>query len=158
MDEHGSWLGDLRWWYPYRRLTLPGDPTLALHAATKQYVDNRGGAKIVTGTYSGHNQSGASNPNSLTFDFVPKMLILWVPNGTWQYNTIINLTSAKETYGRPSPVITNIDSDDNLGEYYHNEDSNFNFKVVGTTVYWYHNTSRRHQFSFSGTTAYMAIG
>ena len=139
-------------------LTLKSDPTQPLHAATKQYVDNHGGAKIVTGTYAGHNQSGASNPNSLTFDFVPKMLILWVPNATWQLNTIINLTSATENYGCPSPVITNIDSDDNLGEYYHNEDNNFKFKVVGTTVYWYHNTSRQKQFSFSNTNAYMAIG
>ena len=35
-----------------------------------------GGAKIVTGTYVGTGTYGTDNPNSLTFDFAPQMLIM----------------------------------------------------------------------------------
>ncbi len=38
-----------------------------------------GGAMIATGSYVGTGESGEDNPNTLTFDFVPK--VLWVGQG-----------------------------------------------------------------------------
>lgn len=34
------------------------------------------GVKIATGSYKGTGKGGASNPNSLTFDFVPKLVFI----------------------------------------------------------------------------------
>ena len=140
-------------------LSLVGDPTQPLHAATKQYVDNRGGSKLVTGTYVGTNENGEEHPNSLTFDFVPKILILWLTNSTWPQNMIINLGSATEEYGHPSPVMSNASSDSgNVEDCYFPITSGVNFKVVGTTVYWY-SGSKYWQFNAANDTyAYMAIG
>jgi len=45
-----------------------------IDAALKAVAD--GGTKIVTGTYTGTGEYGAAHPNTLTFDFVPK--ILWI--------------------------------------------------------------------------------
>lgn len=35
-----------------------------------------GGAKIATGSYTGTGQYGASHPNTLTFDFAPKLVLI----------------------------------------------------------------------------------
>ena len=60
-------------------LFLNADPTSALQAVTKNYVDSNF-AKIQTGSYTGTGTSGQSNPCSLTFGFEPKLLI--VGNGS----------------------------------------------------------------------------
>lgn len=143
-------------------LTLASDPTAAMHAATKQYVDNSGGAKIVTGTYVGTSEHGPDHPNSLTFDFVPKMLNIWMTDsnvsGRMQ-NIIINLVGATEEYGNPSPVMSNAESDSfSIEEYYYSVWTGFYFKVVGTTVSWYATSSDAMQFNASPTYTYMAIG
>ena len=58
-------------------LLLNADPTSALQAVTKRYVDNNF-AKIQTGSYTGTGTSGQSNPCSLTFNFVPKFVFLYM--------------------------------------------------------------------------------
>ena len=50
------------------------DMTATLDAALKAVAD--GGAKLAVGSYTGTGGYGAENANSLTFDFVPK--ILWI--------------------------------------------------------------------------------
>ena len=41
-----------------------------------QIGDGLSGAKIATGSYDGTDKYGASNPNTLTFDFVPRIVIV----------------------------------------------------------------------------------
>ena len=53
-----------------------------IDAALKAVAD--GGTKIVTGTYTGTGEYGAAHPNTLTFDFVPK--IVWIVTQN-QYST-----------------------------------------------------------------------
>ena len=56
------------------RLTLSANPTSALHAATKQYVDDNLGVTIVSGSSSAvgyTNQVGSFNNNSNYFDVYP---------------------------------------------------------------------------------------
>ena len=50
---------------------------------TKEYVENalaNAGLKIATGTYVGTGTCGAEHPNSLTFDFVPKLVFVFSDN------------------------------------------------------------------------------
>ena len=147
-------------------LTLKSDPTEPLHAATKQYVDNHAGSGggVVTGTYVGHNQSGPSNPTSLTFDFAPKLLIIKSKTGEGQ--AILNLNDATEEYSETTVnVMTNIENGGSDLDYFHTEEHGFWVKVVGNTVSWYFNGAtddafggRKHQFSNSITYSYIAIG
>ena len=139
-------------------LTLAGDPTKPLHAATKQYVDNQV-FKITTGTYVGTGESGPDHPNSLTFDFVPKLLWVWRPNGA--FNVIFNLVGATENYSyNKAPVIWNsLDSD---GDNYFRVSNSLYVNVVGNTVSWHaglvHVNSIRDQLNEANTYTYMAIG
>ena len=57
-------------------LILNGDPTLALQAATKQYVDEKVGTngkncRILQGSYVGNGKWGQSNPNIINCGFYP---------------------------------------------------------------------------------------
>ena len=67
----GTMLGDL---------FLNADPTSALQAATKNYVDSNS-VKLQTGSYTGTGAYGSGSRNRLTFNFVPKGFIVH----TWQY-------------------------------------------------------------------------
>lgn len=54
-------------------------------AANSAAIEN--GVKIATGSYVGTGVCGESNPNSLTFDFVPKLVIVGLhPNGLFLRN------------------------------------------------------------------------
>ena len=54
------------------------EPSEAYDAATKSYVDNliASAARVQVVSYVGTGTYGADNPNSLTFDFAPKMVIV----------------------------------------------------------------------------------
>ena len=56
-------------------LLLNADPTFALQAVTKRYVDNNF-SKLQTGSYTGTGTYGQSHPCSLTFNFVPKLVLI----------------------------------------------------------------------------------
>lgn len=71
-------------------LFLNADPTSALQAVTKSYVDNNF-AKIQTGSYTGTGTFGQSNPCSLTFNFVPKFVLIII-NG-YAASTNLNIPS-----------------------------------------------------------------
>ena len=131
------------------------------------YFDGEKGEKgdvggIVTGTYVSTNEAGEDYPCSLTFDFVPKMLILWgrdaARNDNRTHQAIINLVDATEEFSTKNATMSNVATDNaGLAAYYY-PDTGMNSKVVGTTVYWYH-SSRWKQFNFSNYPyAYMAIG
>lgn len=94
--------------------------------------------KIATGSYTGTGTYGASNPNSLTFDFEPKMV--------W----IIDQTTASTPYfwGRSQFA---YDS----GETHRTN----NVTVSGNTMSWYSTSMDGHQFNSYGTEYnYFAIG
>jgi hypothetical protein len=73
------------------RLTLSADPTSAMHAATKQYVDSTSGYTIVSGSSSAvgyTNQVGSFNNNSNYFDVYP-------PSGKTMSNLIAFIPSIR---------------------------------------------------------------
>ncbi len=99
-----------------------------------------GAPRIATGSYVGTGTSGASNPNSLTFDFVPKLLVL-IDN---KYNlsvTIPYVSAALSAFNADTPII-GIHS------------------VIGwgtNTLSWYSNGSTpKLQFNESGVVCYYA--
>ena len=67
-------------------LLLNADPTSALQAVTKRYVDNNF-AKIQTGSYTGTGTYGQSNPCSLTFNFTPKVVMI-VPTEVYDLGSV----------------------------------------------------------------------
>lgn len=87
-------------------------------------VDTLGVARIVHGTYTGTGTSGEANPNTLTFDFTPKILILC---GT--------ADTAHMGYSTPSSAVLVWGVTDTLRtSQYHNNHVSYN----GNTVSWYH--------------------
>ena len=84
-----------------------------------------GGAKIATGSYTGTGTYGASSPNSLTFEFEPKLLI------------IASAISGKQfTFVRDSTVAIQHNASTGSGNLAHSEYA----PVVewnGKTVTWY---------------------
>ena len=65
-------------------LFLNADPTSALQAVTKNYVDSNF-AKIQTVSYIGTGTYGASNSNSITFSFAPRIIFMRDSNGSTIY-------------------------------------------------------------------------
>lgn len=115
------------------------------HNNVLQMIGGAGG-KIATGTYTGTGKAGESNPNSLTFSFVPKFLIVYASEAGTGAFVFMHPTSdsytSEETYGirAPSSSVTA------LGQ------GNFYAKVSGTTISWYH-TSAGTQYYFQMNSA-----
>lgn len=61
-------------------LFLNADPTSALQAVTKRYVDSNF-VKLQTGSYTGNGRNDSGSKNSLTFNFAPKGFIVH----RWEY-------------------------------------------------------------------------
>lgn len=113
------------------------------------------GVQIETGSYTGTGTYGSSNPNSLTFGFVPKVLFFIA-------NTEVSPAQIN-SYGLTAKIpIYALSSDyspvsmQNVGNSgYYNP-----MKISGTTVTWYYNNnSASYQLNTSGITYYyLAIG
>lgn len=63
-----------------------------------------GGAQIATGSYTGTNTYGSSNPNSLTFEFEPKLVLIYVDstsgaNGYFSHGVAIKGSTVMWAYG-----------------------------------------------------------
>lgn len=77
------------------------------HQKIDAAIASRGNCQIVTGSYTGTGTYGSGNPNTLTFDFQPVLVILNTGNaGT--YNTIpvhhiLKYPSVKMGYATNSP-------------------------------------------------------
>lgn len=94
------------------------------------------GVKIATGSYTGTGTSGASNPNSLTFAFEPKLVVVRATGGDGGHSWIIGCNHGKG--GNDAWVTITWNSN---------------------TVAWYHNSSADYQLNASGTKYYyIAIG
>ena len=109
-------------------LFLNADPTSALQAVTKNYVDSNF-AKIQTVSYVGTGTSGQSNPNSITFSFAPKIIFMRDSNGSTTYNPVfpqLLSTSYAESLGFISDSRLNIkkSSDGKTFTWYTNSTTN----------------------------------
>ena len=148
-------------------LFLNADPTSALQAVTKRYVDSNF-AKLQAGTYTGTGTYGESNPCSITFNFVPKILMLFEEENSYlnqRYSPYIygeswSAMTAKYPYYTEAKELStkrfvfdlrNVPSsysyETGLGliaSYYEKAHPSFEKfssfiknKLVGTTLYWY---------------------
>lgn len=108
-----------------------------------------GFAKIETGSYTGTGTYGSSNPNTLTFEFEPKILIISSPI----INEYSNITIIYATRGGVSisgPISSGGSTQVTPG---------MASSINNNTVYFYNNTSASRQKNESGILYdYLAIG
>ena len=119
----------------------------SIDAAIKAAADAAaGGVKAAVGSYVGTGTKGAGNPNSITFGFVPKLVILFPGIGSGA--RLPAMTGS--TFYVPAFILWgttgSIGSDSGSVTY------------NGTTMTWY-NSSEDRQYNNSGYTYYyLAIG
>ena len=118
-------------------------------------VANLGFTKIQTGSYVGTNTYGASSPCSLTFDFVPKLIVVkYNSYDTSGVTTPIELT-------RGGYIIAAYLLDGDYKKYTVMDAANDNdmlMKIVDKTIYYYSKTSSGYQMNGNTTYFYMALG
>lgn len=91
--------------------------------------------KIATGSYVGTGTYGASNPCSLTFDFVPTLVMIFGAGAAYFWGA------------------TYFDYDDGSRKI------SCTASVSGTTMSWYHASDASYQFNYGGSVYnYIAIG
>lgn len=119
-------------------LVKAGDTTVTNLANTK--------CKVAFGNYTGTAKYGSSNPNSLTFDFAPRIVWIYAMlNGSSisDENTVFvcdNMTTSYALRGGTSATL------------YSKKSSN------GKTIYWYHTSSHDSQLNGAFKFYYYAIG
>ena len=94
--------------------------------------------KIETGSYVGTGTYGSSNPNSLTFSFVPKFLMIARNNDT-NYGLLLNNNGFYIRTSATSLYRLYVTTSDN-------------------TIYWYSTEGTANQLNYSDTYYYVAIG
>lgn len=144
--------------YAYRpAFTLPADftvysdsPTTGLYDVSDNLLLKLPGVQIETGSYVGTGTYGSSNPNSLTFGFVPKVILINASTTriSSNYNGILI------NGGNFGLVFRNIRVDDTTGAI-----SGCSLLFSDTNVSWYNIDSAVYQLNESGITyTYTAIG
>ena len=119
-------------------LILNADPTQNLQAATKQYVDGKD-LLLYTGKYIGTGKYGQSNPITLTFPFVPIILIGPFTTGYFTPTAPIVLTpfdSLNSLYWRESGRLVYIKRDGGKVSWYSEENSTSQFNDSGVIYYY----------------------
>lgn len=109
----------------------------------KAYFQNNIGGKVATGSYVGTGTSGSGNPNSLQFEFTPKLVVI------------------STTAGYPArPGIGIIHVPDNNGFYSDNKNmpSNMGVSFVGGCVTWYNSSALTQMNESDMTYNYTAFG
>ena len=132
--------------YEYQYLGIPFENASSLHV------------KIATGSYVGTGKYGSSNPNSLTFEFPPKLLFIT------QYNGNGNFYGANSIDGNPMDcsilttsytaglVFSNVSNSDGLSGYAKKTED-------GKAITWYHSGNADSQANYAQYTYYyFAIG
>lgn len=115
--------------------------------------------RLATGSYVGTGVFGASNPNSLTFDFVPKTIFVLQPDGGWMW-------SHNTGYYTWAVALAGVSNEymAGLGFGYSGNSSDSGRRYAkkakdGKTVYWYQTVSAWFQLNAAGVTyTYIAIG
>ena len=119
-----------------------------------------GGLKIIQGAYTGTGTSGASNLNSLTFDFAPALIVLAGSFGVaWNQYFGVNSGSNSDIYAMAPQVFTeNFSSGKGfcrgtVGSSYARKSED------GKTVYWYNTQNADAQCNYQNWVYYyIAIG
>ena len=116
------------------------------------------GVRIATGSYVGTGKYGPDNPNSLTFEFPPKLLFITQYNGDGNFygaNSIdrnpmdCSILTTSYTAGLG---FSNVSSSDGLSGYAKKTED-------GKTITWYHSRSADSQANYAQYTYYyFAIG
>ena len=103
------------------------------------------GAKIATGSYTGTGEYGEEHPNTLTFDFVPKFVLIRMEGTHFDYGlTLFSPLSS----GTPSVTGSTISSYDWIDVLWN-----------GQSVSWYNDSSANTQMNKNAATYfYLAIG
>lgn len=107
-------------------------------------------ARIATGSYIGTGTYGNSHPNSLTFEFEPKLVIISGEYLTIGYGSTITQPEWKLWIGQPNAYVG-----------YNNGNVKDTYKVEGNKFSWYNSDygSASMQLNYSGATYYyIAIG
>lgn len=126
-------------------------------ATTKEgALVNLGGAQIKIGSYVGTGTYGADNPNSLTFDFEPKLVMI-----TGGINALNGSRQLSMAYDGQNAILdcrllsTEYTPNTGLGM---TGDGNYG-KKEGNTLYWYHTKASYNQYNSAEFTYYwVAIG
>lgn len=110
---------------------------------TIEYMGQLGNkVQMTAGSYVGTGKYGSSNPNTLTFDFEPKLVVVRDKSGTVECLTLPNGVTSSSTY-------TSDNAADSMVRVLWSENS----------VSWYHSNSASYQLNQSGKTyCYAAIG
>ena len=121
--------------------TVGGDTTLTDVLGTKLTV----GGLIESGSYVGTGVNGPGNENSLTFSFVPYMVVILYNSAATLYPGVV--------------VIKGQTLSDSIG-YNGNYSNNYGLSVSweGKTVSWYSSSTVGAQLNYEGTYYYFAIG
>ena len=117
--------------------------------------------RIVTGSYKGTGTYGASNPNSLTFDFEPQIIMLLAMESSSSFYTLFGNSQARAGIFAIYPPILTDTYKNNAGFLVESsQGQNVSAKKEGNTVYWYSTESNAAiQANGTGFTYhYMAIG
>lgn len=138
----------------------PATPNAAFSALATAVA---GGAKIATGSYTGNGLYGSSHPCSLTFNFAPKVVLIYAgyTSGAWYWNPFCN-----SNYNSVSNIMvgdmltTNYVSGTGFFVTYTSSTRSFGKKSAdGKTFSWYNPDSASQQFNDSGSIFYaLAIG
>lgn len=116
------------------------------------------GAKIATGSYTGTGTYGSSNPNSLTFDFEPKLILIPLHTGSDSYGLWYQSLVPKDNYYTIIPF-SNVPTEYTRGAGFGVTSSDVFGKKAGNTLYWYNTSSAYNQFNAAATDYYwVAIG
>ena len=103
------------------------------------------GAKIAIGSYVGTGTSGMDNPNSLTFEFAPKMVLIACQEATYQEDFMLIM------YGQIYCHSFGVSGADGRCNLYWSDD--------GMTVSWYNSYGEYAQMNANKKTfCYCAIG
>ena len=107
--------------------------------------------KIETGSYVGTGASGSSNPNTLTFGFEPKLLMVAANNKGLDFNLYSSDIAWSASFIWFSGV-TGMTMWNNPGV------ANLNISVQGNTISWYSTNATAQCNAIMTTYAYLAIG
>lgn len=106
------------------------------------------GSKIATGSYTGTGTYGESNPNSLTFDFDPKIIFIFNRSeGFSGSNGIIWASDLTSSYTPRGYSYSSLDAQ-----------NDYKAKKENNTVSWYYNDAAQQMNTNRAKYGYLAIG
>ena len=91
------------------------------------------GCKIATGSYVGNGKKGSSNPNTLSFDFQPKLIVI-TGNAKYHYTPLVLIRGSSKVYTSSNDTSVTVTWSDNGVSWYDTsaiyDDVQFNMQGV----------------------------